>query len=517
MKKNKITVLSLIAGGMLMVTPALAQQQKSVKLTTANAVGTPITLVVNTDFNGVTVDWGDNNPVTYTAEVGKTELALEGTVKGSVITVSGGEQWDMLNCAGCGLTAIDLTQARKLRSLYCQNNQIASLDLREMSSLTDLDCSNNKLSELIFSNPTYPENDLSNIENLNLSDNELTGTFVVRTSTLQQLNVSGNPLTTLYVSSNPNLSLLNCSDNDVRSISLSANKNLQTLIIRNSGTGSVSFPSTGLPQLQQAILENTSIPSLDLTQSTQLSDLQCNNNGMTSLRLPSNLQLDNLDLRHNNLDFRSLPRRNSMPVNLRFLPQADVDIAAAAGMQETGDGTHFVALCPSWADRTNENYMLDLTPWRYIGVNAESDGTVDVSFTWYAVDENGNTTELTQGRSQSAPNDFYASGAKFAFFTGQSKIFATMSSRTYDFTLNTIPFSVGEDYTTGITGVSGSEDGLSVRTAGGKLYMSSAQPIQVNVYSLDGRTVWSGTVGNSKESVSLPKGVYVVNNQKVAL
>lgn len=500
-----------------MSSPALAQQLKSVKLTTANAVGTPMTVVVNNDYNGVTVDWGDNNPVTYTAKVGETELVLEGTVKGSVITISGSEQWDMLTCANCGLTAIDLTQARKLRSLYCQNNQLTSLDLREMSSLTDLDCSNNKINELVFSNPTYPEYDLSNIENLNISGNELTGTFVVRTSTLQQLNVSDNPLTTLYVSSNPNLSLLNCSDNDIRSISLTGNKNLQTLVIRNSGTGSVSFPSTGLPLLQQAILENASIPSLNLTQSTQLSDLQCNNNGMTTLQLPSGTTLDNLDLRHNNLDFRSLPRRNSIPANLRFLPQADVDITAAAGMQETGDGTHFVSICPSWADRNNENYVLDLTEWRNIGVNSESSGTVDVSFTWYAVDENGNTTELSQGRSQSAPNDYFASGAKFAFFTGHGKIFGTMSSRSYDFTLNTVPFSVGEDYTTGITGVTDSESGLKVRTAAGKLYLSSSQPVQVSVYALDGRTVWNGTVSNSEQSVSLPKGIYVVNNKKVTL
>lgn len=92
-----------------------------------------------------------------------------------------------------------------------------------------------------------------------------------------------------------------------------------------------------------------------------------------------------------------------------------------------------------------------------------------------------------------------------------------MSSRSYGFTLNTVPFSVGEDYTTGITGVTDSESGLKVRTAAGKLYLSCSQPVQVNVYALDGRTVWSGTVSNSEQSVSLPKGIYVVNNKKVTL
>lgn len=517
-KKNTLTALSLIVGGMLVCTPAIAQQQKCVKLTTANAVGTPLTLIVNNNYNGITVDWGDNNPVTYTATVDETEQVIEGTVKGSVITITGDNQWDMLTCTDCGLTAIDLTQARQLRSLYCQNNQLTTLDLRSMSSLTDLDCSNNQISEFVFTNAGTPETDLSNIENLNVANNQLSGTFVVRTSTLQQLNVAGNPqLTTLYVSSNPNLTTLNCSDNEITTLSLSANTNLQTLIVRNSASRNVTFPSSGISTLQQVILQDANVASLNLSQCTQLSDLRCTNTGLSSLQLPSNVKLDNLDLSNNKLDFRSLPRRAYAPTNLIFLPQEYVDISAAPGIKQNSDGVYYVDLCPTWSDRTDETYQLDLSEWRNIGVTSSNAGTADITFEWYTVDDNGNVTELTAGSNQNAPNDYYASVGKFAFFTGQGKAYATMTSRTYGLTLNTMAISIGEDFTTGIDGVTADNDGLTVRTASGVLYMSSNQPTKVVVYSLDGKTVWTGTVGNGEQSVRLPQGVYIVNNQKVAL
>lgn len=92
-----------------------------------------------------------------------------------------------------------------------------------------------------------------------------------------------------------------------------------------------------------------------------------------------------------------------------------------------------------------------------------------------------------------------------------------MTSRTYGLTLNTMAISIGEDFTTGIDGVTADNDGLTVRTASGVLYMSSNQPTKVVVYSLDGKAVWTGTVGNGEQSVRLPQGVYIVNNQKVAL
>ncbi len=514
-KRITLTALALTVGGLL-IPVSVSAQQKSVKLTTEKAVGSSLTLIVNNSYNGITVDWGDNTPVTYTPTAGQTEQVIEGTVKGSVITISGDEQWDMLQCADCGLTEIDLTQARRLRSLYCQDNQLTTIDLRGMGNLTDLDCSNNQISSFVFTDAARPETDLSNIENLNVANNQLTGTFVVRAETLQQLNVSDNPITTLYVSSNPNLTTLISTNNDLATLNMASNRNLQTVVVRNSAPQSATFPSAGMPYLQQAVLENTTIASLNLSQSTQLSDLRCNGNSLSNLQLPET-KLDNLDLRNNNLDFRFLPRRNYAPTNLLFLPQAEVNISAAPGLQQNTDGVYYMPICPSWSDRNDETYQLDLSDWRNIGVSNESSGIADITFQWFAVDENGAVTELTQGRSQSAPNDFYASTGKFAFFTGQGRIYATMSSRTYSLELNTMPISVGENFTTGIGNVISDDSGLSVRTTSGCLIMSCDQPTTINVYAIDGKTVWSGTVGQDEQTVRLPKGIYIVNNQKVAL
>lgn len=108
MKRNLLFV-SLLAAGLISVTPALAQDQ-TVKLTTAKAVGATITLKVNQAKGGVTVDWGDGNAVSY-PRTSDDLLTLTGTLKGSTVTLSAGKWLNTLICSDNELTSIDLSQA----------------------------------------------------------------------------------------------------------------------------------------------------------------------------------------------------------------------------------------------------------------------------------------------------------------------------------------------------------------------------------------------------------------------
>ena len=72
------------------------------------------------------------------------------------------------------------------------------------------------------------------------------------------------------------------------------------------------------------------------------------------------------------------------------------------------------------------------------------------------------------------------------------------------------------DDATSIAGVTG--DGLTVRTGDGTLSMLSSQDRTVTVYGVSGMVITEMTlVAGKANTVSLPAGIYVVNNRKVTV
>ena len=254
-------VSALLLGSLVGFSPAMAQS-KMVKMTTAKAVGSPITLMVNHTYNGVTVDWGDGNPVVYNTKKDVLRV-IEGTVKGAVITVTGDRAWDMLSCANCELTEIDLTKATDLHSLYCQNNQLSTIDLRGLSELTDLDCSDNKITSFGLTTEGYIEYDLKKIENINVSNNQLKGTFAVRSASVRLIDAGNNSFDKFYVSSNPELTTLKCGGNQISTLGLTSNRKLSTLVCDNNRLTALTFPSTGVPELQQIVCDGNKLTRLN--------------------------------------------------------------------------------------------------------------------------------------------------------------------------------------------------------------------------------------------------------------
>ena len=113
MNKNSYLASVLLAGSLFFGSLSVQAQDRTIKLTTQKPAGEAVTLLVNYTYKGVTVDWGDGQPVVY--NTGKEPIReITGTVKGSTITITGDGNWNMLSCADCGLTDIDLTDRKSV-------------------------------------------------------------------------------------------------------------------------------------------------------------------------------------------------------------------------------------------------------------------------------------------------------------------------------------------------------------------------------------------------------------------
>ena len=495
---------ALLAGGMLAAS-AVAAQERMVRMTTVKEVGSPITLLVNQNMRGVIVDWGDGNPVTYAQEGESPLVRIEGTVKGSHLSVQGYGDWFMLNCENCGLTELDLSGATGLHSLYCSGNELTSLDLRNMKYLVDLDCSNNQLATLVFTDSNNPDQDLSSIESMNLSNNAFTDRYYYKLPTLQYLNISGNQIEKFYVY-DENLRSLDCSNNRISvSLNLSKCTKLQTLNCQGNEIPTLTFANKGA-MAEQVICDGNQIKSIDLSSGENLVDISCTDNGLTDLNISGSAKLSSMNVGGNSLTFSVLPTKLNAPTWLSFEPQAPFDISEVDGMQMK-DGVPYAELAPSWADKGTT--AIDLRDFCSL-----AGGRLDANYQWFTVDENGEATEMTRRTTSSGTGDYYVTNGKFSFFTPQKRAYAQLTSKTYGFVVQSQPIAIGDDVT-GI-GTTLADNGLQVSVDGGQLQLSSAQPVQATVVSLEGKVVWKNTVSGSV-SLSLPKGVYIVNGQKVIL
>lgn len=513
MKKTRLFV-SLLAAGLLSIAPAAAQTQV-VKLTTAKAVGATMTLKVNQLINGVTVDWGDGNVVAYPRTAGQM-CEITGEVKGNVVTLTGGKRLHTLVCEGNELTAVDATGATFLRSLYCQDNQIEKLDIAGCRDLTDLNVANNKLATLVVTEKNFPALENVNLANNSLENNSGSGTtFVLRNKCLQHLNVSGNKFTIAYFTANPDLDVLKCSDNEIgKKLNLSLNKNLSVLVANNNLLTGITTPKDGLVDMKAIVVDNNSISgAVNLSASENLSIISCANNEIDEIGLPK-YKLSWIDCTNNCLGFNSLPGASTRPEQMRYAPQKNIDISDV--VKKTADGGWYVDICPSYDDRMSSEYLVDFTDWAKDG-----DGG-NVTFKFYKKAADGTEEEMTRVSAGSQGNDYFANlrtRGQFSFMTPQSHVYLKMTSKTYpDLELQTGYFAVGaENVTVGIGNIVAGSKELSIRNGRGQLFLSSAAMQFVRIYSLSGKLVWSGNVGQSEVAITLPQGVYVVNGKKVVL
>ena len=504
MKRNFFFASLLIGACLSTATPSMAQD-KLVKLTTVKEIGQSITIAVN-HSKGITVDWGDGQAVPYQTDKTEAIFNIEGKVKGEVITVSGGPNWRVLSCKNCGITNIDLSQAKKLQSLYCQNNKIDSLNLSGMTSLIDLDCSNNNISKLIFTQGSSAKEDLASLESFNISNNKMEGKYNLKIEKLKHLNVANNNFSNLYVFDR-NIQTIICNNNKIKSyLNLNSMKNLNNLVCGNNEITSLMFATNG-EQMKQLYCENNKIESIDLEKADGLLALVCSNNNIKSYNASKESAPNIIYVDNNSLTFSCLPSKREAPKYLSFEPQNAFDLSKAPGVK-TKDGIPYIQLAPSWAEA------------REYGINLQkecslSNGRTDAYFAWYSINPDGSETQLKQRKNPSGEGDFYANSGIFGFFNPYKKAYVKLTSRSYGFVIKSLPIAIGDDVTA-VENVTAANNGLTVSVADGAIVLNSNTAIVVNIFTIDGKQVWKNTI-SGETSVSLPKGVYVVNGKKVIL
>lgn len=526
MKKNSILSLALLSGALFASAPAMAQDMK-VTMTTGKAVGSSMALMVNHTYNGVTVDWGDNQPQTYKNQDAKP-FVITGEVKGNRIVITGDEAWELLQCSGCELTELDLTQARGLRSLYCQNNKLQALDLKGMNKLTDLNCSGNQLSEITYTNASNPCKDLSSIEYYNVAGNQLSGSngkFVMGTrsdsaKTLSIVNISNNKFNGVTLQYAPNIQVLKGAHNEFASIDLSKSGKIESLLLNDNqiavartgnGRFNLKLPSSSLKQL---VIDNNQIDSLNIASYGSIKDLSCKNNGMKVLVLPQESHINTYDVCNNNLNFSALPTATQKPVICNFLPQDSIDIYSASCVVSTEDNTYYIPVCPSYSERNDPQYALDLSKYR---ATANNTNAIRTTMSWYAIQEDGTSVELTKGSNADA--DYSYSLGITAFYKLQKRVYAILKQSQYGFELPTNSIAVGEENASVPSAIDqiAQDGGLTITAGHGVIIMNSPSPVSVRIYSIDGKSAWSGIVKSDDTVVNLSKGIYIVNGKKVIL
>ena len=181
-----------------------------------------------------------------------------------------------LFCEANQLTALNVTQNRKLLTLSCRNNQLSSLDVTQNTNLTALLCAFNQLASLDVS---------QNLDLVHLiSEGNLLSTLDITQNTrLQTLFLDLNQLTTINTSNNTDLAMFSCVSNQLTNLSLVNNINLRRLGVDNNQLSSLNLSNNLMLESLEAM--SNQLISLDLSAHSVLSNVRLHSNQLTYLNL----------------------------------------------------------------------------------------------------------------------------------------------------------------------------------------------------------------------------------------
>lgn len=468
MKKTTLFSLALVAG--LALNPISANAQTKVTLTTTKAVGSDFSFVINP--GKVVVDWGDGK----TEEISSDGAPIKRELKGQSVTITANYLW-FLDCSSNDLTGLTVEDGENLKTLFCSNNSLVSLPLTALANLETLDCSSNKVGFMTLT-------PLKNLQYLNCADNELT-----------TLNLSG--LT--------KLNTLICSDNGLSSLTVSAAAGLQTLWCQNNSLKVLNLASNS--KLQSVVCDNNKLSSLDVSSCTGLVDFWCDNNLLTSLNVNKNLGLQTLSCSNNQLTALNIPVASIGNKTMAFYCDGNKLTYSSMHSIANIENEANILYAPQGEFPLPKNQIKVGEQLTLEGMNNNADGdNVSPDFVW----KNGDV-ELVYGKTE----DYTGRSNFFIFNKPFESIRCEVTSYSYPgLTLTSEPLTVlGEG--TGIQDVMDAH-GFSYVTNNGAITMKSDKPYRVQIYTSDGKQVWTGVVTN-EERVTLGHGIFLVNGIKISL
>jgi len=248
------------------------------------------------------------------------------------------KEWDNITelyCSDRGLTTLEgIENLPNLKILYCKNNKIKSLDgIEYLPKLEKLNISYNV--DIEIDKLKYSRNlKILIMDNLNLYDKDID--VISDLTSLEELNCSNNNLLSLPLRKLTNLKILNVSYNDLRD--LNDIGYLSNLIKLNCASNKIPLLK-GIENTKLEFLEayKNNLTSLDVTNLTSLKYLGITSNHIEYLDVSKLLHLEHLFISENNL--KEIDIRNLF--NLKEFACKDNDNLSIIGIERTKNLKYF--------------------------------------------------------------------------------------------------------------------------------------------------------------------------------
>ncbi len=199
----------------------------------------------------------------------------------------------------------------------------------------------------------------TNLQNLYISENNLTSLDITQNTRLIQLVCHTNQLTALDISQNLQLEHLGISANNISNIDVSLHTQLRYLGIDSNNFTTIDVSNNIL--IRELTLNNNGLTNIDVSSNTNLTDLQVANNQITTLNISNNRLLEALLCSTNQLsildisnNIRLIDFEARVNPNLTCIKVWDVDYANENWSNNIDDTASFGESC--YTEIPDENF-----------------------------------------------------------------------------------------------------------------------------------------------------------------
>ncbi len=184
--------------------------EPQITFTTSKTVGESLTIqqVDLHEQGALYIDWGDGNLV-QCAESAESAMDIKGTVAGTgEIKVYSTKNIRVFSCRDQKVTSIDISNCPELNELNLSGNELTELDLSGYEALHDVNCQDNQLTSINVDG-------CMGLELLQCDNNQLTELDVSDCIYMVALTFSGNQLTEIDLTNNRLISTVNAAYNQL--------------------------------------------------------------------------------------------------------------------------------------------------------------------------------------------------------------------------------------------------------------------------------------------------------------
>ena len=236
-----------------------------------------------------------------------------GNNKLTAINISNNKKLKSITCQKNMINSLDLSKNTELEQLICSDNYLTELDLLKNPLMTVIWCNNNKLKELAITNCIKLESlicDNNLLTNLDIckcneiidiwcTENQITLLNVTNCTKLETLLCNNNKLTNLDITKCNELIDLKCYNNQIALLDVTNCTKLESLICSNNKLTFLDINKCN--ELTELWCDNNQIALLDVTNCTKLETLLCSNNKLASLDISKLHYLKSFNCMTNNL------------------------------------------------------------------------------------------------------------------------------------------------------------------------------------------------------------------------